>query len=287
MNATGPIQRVSVVSTGSVKIRPDHAAATWKPQMLWMATSRTWTSPMPINAFVIEHRQGVVLFDTGQDRASVTDPGYFPGGIVGAFYRRTAQADIPEDQTLERGLNRLGYQISDVNTVVISHLHQDHIGGLPRLTRASIHISQDEWDTLDESGAELKGLMRKHIDLPGLSWVKVQPSPASDRALEPFHVGHDLFGDGSLVLLPTPGHTPGSISMLVRNPGQPPLLLVGDLTYSTHLLDCGHVPGAGSKAQLEQTTTKVNQLRANLPGTVVLAAHDPTAAAELAKSTGS
>jgi glyoxylase-like metal-dependent hydrolase (beta-lactamase superfamily II) len=242
---------------------------------------------MPINAFVIEHSAGVVLFDTGQDRASVTDPDYFPGGIVGAFYRRTAQADIPEDQTLERGLHRLGYQLSDVSHVVISHLHQDHIGGLGPLREASIHISQDEWDTLDEAGAELKGLMRRHIDLPGLSWDRVATSRISDRALEPFGSAYDLFGDGTLMLLPTPGHTPGSISMLVRNPGRCPLLMVGDLTYSTHLLDCGHVPGAGSKKQLQASTAMINQLRANLQDSVVLAAHDPNAAADLAKVAGS
>ena len=287
MSPVDAIERVSVLSTGTVRIRPDHAAATWKPQMLWMATSRSWTSPMPINAFVVEHRDGVVLFDTGQNRASVTDPDYFPGGIIGAFYRRTAQADIAEDETLERGLGRLGYRISDVSTVVISHLHQDHIGGLGQLTAAKIVVSQDEWDTLDETGAELKGLMRKHIDLPGLSWDRIQPEPTKDRALQPFPVGHDLFGDGSLMLLPTPGHTPGSISMLVRTPGHSPLLMVGDLTYSTHLLDCGHVPGAGSQAQLRQTTTMVNQLRANLAGTVVLAAHDSDAAGALAKVTAS
>ena len=54
----------------------------------WLLTSRRWTAPRPINVYVIEHRDGLVLFDTGQDRASVTDPHDFPGGIVGFFYRR-------------------------------------------------------------------------------------------------------------------------------------------------------------------------------------------------------
>ena len=109
MNVTDPIRRVTVVSTGSVQIRPDHVAATWKPMMLWLTTSRRWTAPRPINVFVIEHRDGLVLFDTGQDRASVTDPGYFPSGVTGVLYRRTAKADIAEDQTLTAGLGRLGY----------------------------------------------------------------------------------------------------------------------------------------------------------------------------------
>jgi hypothetical protein len=82
MNVTDPILRVSVVSTGQVQIRPDHLASTWRPTAWWLLASRRWTGPRPINAYVIEHRDGLVLFDTGQDRASVTDPDYFPGDLT-------------------------------------------------------------------------------------------------------------------------------------------------------------------------------------------------------------
>ena len=282
MTKPDPIRRVSVLRTGTVQVRPDHAAATWKPMMLWMATSRKWTDPRPINAFAIEHRDGLVLFDTGQDRVSVTDPGhYFPGGIVGAMYRRTAKADIPQDQTLVAGLERLHYSPSDVTAVVVSHLHQDHIGGLAQVAGATMHVNAQEWDTLAERGALLKGLMREHIDLPGLSWNKIIPEPTRDRSLAPFEETYDLFDDGSMLLIPTPGHTPGSMSLIVRQRGLPPLALVGDLTFSSGLLACGHVPGAGARRQLRRTTAKVNELSANLGGMVVLASHDPDAATAL------
>lgn len=252
--------------------------------MLWMLTSRSWTEPRPINVFVIEHKDGVVLFDTGQDRASITDPDYFPTGITGAMHRRTAQADIPEDQTLTGQLARLGYQPSDVSVAILSHLHQDHIGGLAELPTAHIFVSQPEWDTLSEPRAELAGIMLKHIDLPGLSWTKVEPEATPDPALRPFGQAHDLFDDGTLVLIPTPGHTPGSMSMIVRQPGTAPLALVGDLTYALDLLDCGHVPGSDSRKQLQQTTNMMNELRRNLDGLVVLATHDPEAERQLAKA---
>jgi len=282
--ASTPISRIGVFSTGSVQVRPDHVAATWKPMMLWLLTSTKWTAPLPINVFVIEHRDGVVLFDTGQDRASVTDAGsYLPTGITGAMYRRSAKAVIPADQTLEAGLGRLGYKPSDVNVVILSHLHQDHIGGLPELSRTRIYVSQTEWDTLDESGAELAGLMRRHIDLPGLAWTKITPEPTADLALKPFTTAHDIFNDGSLVLIPTPGHTPGSLSLIVRRPGQPALALVGDLTFAPNLLESGHVPGAGDRKQLQQTTAMMNELRRNLGGLVVLATHDPEAENELSR----
>jgi len=94
MNVTDPIRRVSVVSTGQVQIRPDHVASTWRPTIWCLLASRRWTGPRPINAYVVEHRDGLVLFDTGQDRASVTDPGYFPGGMTGFLYGRLARFEI-------------------------------------------------------------------------------------------------------------------------------------------------------------------------------------------------
>jgi N-acyl homoserine lactone hydrolase len=286
MNMTDPIRRVSVVSTGQVQIRPDHVASTWRPTAWWLLTSRTWTRPRPINAYVIEHRDGLVLFDTGQDRASVSDADYFPGGAAGFLYGRLARFDISAQQTLTTGLGRLGYPISDVQTAVISHLHQDHIGGLAELSHADIVVSQTEWNTLSRPLPELRGLMRRHIDLPGLRWHRITPEPTGDPGLAPFHSGHDLFGDGSLIVLPTPGHTPGSISLLVRRPGQPTLLMVGDVSYDAHVLEAGHVPGVGNRRHLREATAMVNEMRQRDPGLAILPAHDPEAAARLAQATG-
>jgi N-acyl homoserine lactone hydrolase len=280
--STDPVNRVAVISTGSVSIRPEHVGPTWKNTYFWLFTSRRWTTPRPINVYVIEHRDGLVLFDTGQDRRSVTDPGYFPGGLTGLVYSRLAKFDIGPDETLQAGLAGLGYGIDEVGTAVISHLHQDHIGGLPLLARTDIVISGDEWDSLARPLPEMRGLLRSHIDLPGLRWNRITPQGLGDDTLAPFTKGHDMFGDGSIVLLPTPGHTPGSLSMLVRRPGHAPLLMVGDLTYDDELLIAGKLPGAGDKKRMRTAVDMVNALRDRLPGLVVLPAHDPGAASRLA-----
>jgi glyoxylase-like metal-dependent hydrolase (beta-lactamase superfamily II) len=221
--------------------------------------------------YVIERHDGLVLFDTGQDRASVTDPGYFPrSGLTGLIYRRLARFEIAPDQTLTARLAAIGYDIADVHTAVLSHLHQDHIGGLPELSHADIVLDEREWESLTQPRLEARGLLPAHINLPGLRWRPVTPQPVSDPGLAPFTAAHDLFGDGSLVLLPTPGHTPGSLSMLVRQPGATPLLMAGDVTYDVHLMQDGHLPGLGERAQVRASSRAISMLRGRYPDLAIV-----------------
>jgi N-acyl homoserine lactone hydrolase len=88
----------------------------------------------------------------------------------------------------------------------------------------------------------------------------------------------------SASMLPTPGHTAGSVSLLIRRRGGSPLLLVGDLTYGAELLEQRRVPGVGNRSQLAKTTEKVLALKQRMPGLVILPAHDPTAAQRLQHS---
>lgn len=279
------VRKVSVLSTGSVQIRPQHVKGDGSPLLWWLMTSRRWSQELPINVYVIEHENGLVLFDTGEDRRAVTDPGYFPGGFAGLIFRRLAKFRIGQGDTLTEQLARIGYDAGDVTTAIVSHLHQDHIGGLRELPNARILVSAAEWTQLDASDAEVKGFLLDHIRVPSFNWTQITPEPSADASIAPFTHSHDVFGDGSLLLVPTPGHTAGSLSLLVERGSLAPLLLVGDLTYDVDVMASGHIPGLGERAQVRRSSRAVLELQKRRDGLVVLAAHDPAASDMLARAT--
>src|SRR5262249_51920989 len=212
-------------------IHPEQLYGSRKPTYWWLLTSQRWSPPLAINVYVIEHARGLLVFDTGQDRSSVTDDDYFPGGPTRFLYDRLARFDIGEQETLTAQLGTLGYAPADVNTAIVSHLHEDHIGDLRELRDAKVLVSAAEWAALSGPAPEWRGYLRKHIQIPGLKWQQVSMERTRDASLAPFTESLDVMGDGSLILLPTPGHTPGSMSLLVRRGAKTALLLVGDLTY--------------------------------------------------------
>lgn len=95
-----------------------------------------------------------------------------------------------------------------------------------------------------------------------------------------------MMGDGSLMPLPTPGHTVGSMSLLVRSAGMPPLLLIGDLAYEVDALLGDRLPGLGDPAELRSSYAKVRELKARLPDLVILPSHDPAAGTALRVAVG-
>jgi len=270
------IKAVQVFSTGQGEQHDEHRHGSRMPSLWWVLTSRSWIK-MPINVFVLEHRDGLVLFDAGLDPAIASDQNYISNAIGRFFMRKLFRLHIDPDDTAVRNLEALGYVASDVRKVVISHLHFDHIGCIGEFPQAELIVSRDEWQQLLSPHPERDFILREHIELPGAKWHRVEFTATGDSLFESFGGYYDVMGDGSMIMLPTPGHTPGSISMLVRSTGMPPLLLVGDLTYEVDMLMKDQAPGTGDRNQLKSSFAKVRALREQLPDLVILPSHDSSA----------
>lgn len=266
------IKGVHVFSTGIGGIHKEHLYGTRLPQMWWVLLSRSWVD-VPVNVFVLEHPQGLILFDAGLDPAVETDPDYVDSAIGRFFMRRLFRLDTPPG-TLTDGLAGLGFDAGDVRKVVVSHLHFDHVGGIAEVPQAELLVSRDEWAQLSDPHPERDFILREHIERPGARWRIVDFEPTDHPLFASFGGCHDLMNDDSMILLPTPGHTPGSLCLLARIEGKAPVLLVGDLTYRTRLLMNDQVAGTGDKAKLLASYAKVRELKAQLPDLVILPAHD-------------
>ena len=242
---------------------------------------------LPINVYVIDHADGLVLFDTGQDRAVVTDPDYYPDRVTAFFYRHIFRdIRIGPDDTLPVQLERAGYAARQVDKAVISHLHSDHVGGIADIPQAELYAGEEGFAYMrGPDHPERATVYRDRIEIPGARWHMIAFEPTDDPSLTPFTEAFDLMGDGSMIVLPTPGHLPGSVSMLVRRSAAPPLLLVGDLCYEEELLDRDQIPAVyDDPEQLRATYAKVRALKEHTPDLIVLPAHDPRAAQRLGSS---
>ena len=280
--STEAVGTVAVVRTGEAEAHYEHLYGSRKPALWWIFFGRRRVR-MPLNVYAIEHSQGLVLFDTGQDRAVVTDPDYYPKGITRLFMRNIfLRWDIGPEDTLTEQLERAGFRAADVSKAVISHLHADHVGCIAEIPQADLYAAEEGFAFMrGPDHADRHFVYRDRIEIPGAKWHSIPFEATDDPELAPFTEAFDLMGDGSMMVLPTPGHIEGCVSMLVRREERPPLLLIGDLTYAEELLLNDRFPATGNKEELRASFAKVRALKERLPDLVILPAHDPSAAEKL------
>ncbi len=280
-----PIVAVQVLNCGRAEQHHEHRYGSRMPRLWWVFFGRSWV-PLPLQAFLIEHRKGLVLFDTGIDPAIVSDSGYIKQAIGRFLLPRIFKLHVSHTDRIDHVLADAEFAASNIRTAVISHLHFDHVGGISQIPQANLLVSDQEWAILSEPHPEHEWILREHIEIPSAKWRPFSFQPTDDPIFEGFEGTHDVAGDGSMILLPTPGHTKGSISMLIRQKGWDPILLVGDLTYETALLEQDVLPGTGDRETLFASFAKVRKLKERLPRLAIVASHDFTAEAVILSATG-
>lgn len=189
----------------------------------------------PVPGYAVEHERGIVLFDTGLHDTLMTSNDELEG-LARVFTVELASDDLVEVQLAARGI-----EASAITHVVNSHLHFDHCGRNGPFAGASTLLQKAEWEAAHHRGPTT------YVGSP-LDEVEAGRVELIDGA-------HDVFGDGTIVCVPTPGHTAGHQSLLVRqseHPDADSALLVGDACYLREMLTGGILPPFAHDAEQQR-----------------------------------
>ena len=187
------------------------------------SADRSETFEAPVISALIRHKQGNVLFDTGC-HPSVVEHGDERWGPLMKVMTPVMRAE----DTLLPSLACVGVGPDDIDIVVNSHFHPDHCGCNQFFKKATILAHASEIEAAKATGAEAAGYLRA-------DWDHQQP-------MDPVNGERDVFGDGRLVLIPLPGHTPGTLGAAVHLDRDGSFLLASDAVSLRESLDTDTSP---------------------------------------------
>lgn len=202
-------------------------------------------STLPVHVFLVEHAHGLCLVDAGQTAAAAL-PGYFPAWHP--FFRLARFELSPRDDAAAQ-LVMAGIAIRDIRWVVLTHLHTDHVGGIGAFGTAELLVSPTEWHRAQGLGGRIRGYLPQY-------WPTHAPPHLvsfNGPAVGPFPSSYDVAGDGRLVMVPLPGHTPGHSALLVRNGAAQSFLCAGDAALTADKMS-GDCPAIATWCLAEQIT---------------------------------
>lgn len=208
------------------------------------------------NCYLIRHGQDWLLWETGISDAVADKPeGVVVGGGILTLYVR---------KTLQSQLAQLGVAPTEITHMAFSHFHGDHVGNANLFTNAKVLVQRAEYDAAFGPDAAKYGFN------PAL-YGKIKDNPTVKLEGD-----HDVFGDGSVIIIATPGHTPGHQSLLVRLPKQGAVILSGDMVHFRENWDAQRVPARNFDR--EQSLRSMERIASLLvaEGAVLWINHDRT-----------
>jgi N-acyl homoserine lactone hydrolase len=191
------------------------------------------------SCYLIKHGDDYMLWDTGH---ATTAPNVAPKVSLVDYL---AKIDVKPDQ---------------IKYVGISHYHADHTGQVASFPKATVLIGNREWEAIT-SPKPAQGVNFKPFE----SWIK------GEGKVEPLALDKDVFEDGTVIVLSTPGHTPGHSSLLVKLAGMGPVILSGDAIHFRENANSSGVPAFNyDRAQTVASVERLKTIAANLKGTIII-----------------
>lgn len=190
--------------------------------------------PFPALFGLIRHSEyGYILFDTGYSERFYLETSTFPNRI----YAKLTPVVISPEQSAVAQLHQMGIEPSDINQVIISHFHPDHIGGLRDFPHAQFIHKNSDYQLLKRknkvaalAAGFLSGLLPEDFEARSRD-VESYPIKALPRKFTPFDQAYDFFGDGSLLVVELPGHAPGQLGLFLSATGQGEYFFISDACW--------------------------------------------------------
>jgi N-acyl homoserine lactone hydrolase len=267
--------KIHPIRTGSVRIKSAQVEGRGSGllRQVSMYIDRTWTDWLPTYAWAIEHREGVIVVDTGQAGYLLNERNSSPH----PFARWEVQFRIEPEEEIGPQLRALGIGARDVRQVVLTHLHMDHDAGLKHFPENAITVARGEI----EKAKGLMGRIRGYLPQRWPTWFDPVPLDFDPQPVGPFAASKRLTKAGDVVAVATPGHTPDHLAVLVHD-GAVSVLLAGDTSYSEALMVAGKVDAISPDAGVSRATLAAIRRYAAEHPTVYLPAHDPDTGARFA-----
>jgi len=271
----GDVQ-IHALRTGRVTVKRAHRALVGPDatRLGSIVFDPRWTEWLPITCWFVDHPKGKLMVDAGET-ARTAEPDYFdcdPGTRL--VYERLLRFDVHPDDEAGPQLRRLGADPAGIDTVVMTHLHGDHTGGLYHFPNARFLASRTEL------GRPTAGAVRCRWP----DFFDPVPVDYDDGPFGAFPESQALTDDGAVRLVPTPGHTHGHQSVLVRGTrdgSERWVLLAGDTTFDLGQVHSQRVAGiSDDPTAARETIATVTEQLSEHP-TVYVPAHDPYGAKRL------
>lgn len=217
---------------------------------------------VPVSAYLIEHPKGLILVDTGWHEEIRTDQKKHLGRLAHSMFKGT----LPAGESINEKLKDIGVESKDLDYVILTHLHSDHVSGLKHVKDAKkILTSKLEWSAAHKKLGYVKAMW---------SDVAIDTFCLKDIPYGPFKKGLDLFNDGSFYLIHTPGHSDGMVSILVKINAKW-LLLASDVGYAKKSWEQFILPGVTTnKSHAQQSLRWVKDFSHRKDCLKVIVNHD-------------
>jgi glyoxylase-like metal-dependent hydrolase (beta-lactamase superfamily II) len=266
--------RVQAIQTGQVRIKASQVVGRGHglKRRLAPLIDNEWSDWLPVTAYAIEHRDGVILVDAGASVSLKRLPRWHP------YFRLGVHFDVEPEEEAGPQLRAIGIGSADVRRVVLTHLHIDHDGGLCGFPTSEIIVSPGELARASGIAGRMRGYLPQR-------WPKnFDPKPLAldGGPYGPFARSKRLTADGAIVAVATPGHTPDHFSVIVEN-GDSAIFIAGDASYNEATMLAGTIDGVSKDEAEAAATLAAIQAFAAAKTTIYLTAHETEVARRLAE----